>query len=87
MTTVPQRRHLPGLTSLPGITGLARRAPERKPVPLHSHGSSVRLTGTRRCEPNNQRVTLASWSIGTGECAGHENGPDLREQIRAELSA
>ena len=34
MTTVPQRRHLPGITSLPAITGLGRRAPERRPVPL-----------------------------------------------------
>jgi magnesium transporter len=41
MTTVPQRRHLPGLTSLPAITGLGRRAPARVPVPLVEEASSI----------------------------------------------
>src|SRR3954469_9029573 len=42
MTTVPQRRHLPGITSLPTIPGIGRRAPERKAVPLvEAEASSI----------------------------------------------
>jgi len=34
VTAVPQRRHLPGITSLPAIPGLNRRTATRKPVAL-----------------------------------------------------
>ena len=34
MTTIPQRRHLPGITSLPAIPGLGRRAPGAPPATL-----------------------------------------------------
>ncbi len=40
MTTIPQRRHLPGITSLPAIPGLNRRSTERKPVPLVEDAAS-----------------------------------------------
>ncbi len=34
MTTIPQRRHLPGISSLSSIPGFNRRGPERKRLPL-----------------------------------------------------